>query len=102
MAIAAETHIGVGYDAVGDGGEGARHGERVPREAPDGGADARGDHQDGRVGPPEARGPRVGGGGYGMCTGAPAQRRREAAGGEERRPREVERHLFVRSPELAS
>jgi hypothetical protein len=80
----------VGYDAVCDGGEGAGHGEGVASEAPDGGADARGDHQDRRVRPPEARGPRVGRGGDGMCPGE-ASRRREA-GGEEGRPREMKRH----------
>jgi hypothetical protein len=44
--LADGAYIGVRYDAVGDGGEGAGHGEGVAGEAPDGGADARGDHQD--------------------------------------------------------
>jgi len=87
----------VGYDAVGDAGEGSRNRKGVAGEAPDGRADARGDNQNGRVGSPETRGPRIGGRRETAGPGAPARgrrlRRRKARG--EERSREPERHCFA-------
>lgn len=85
----------MGDDAVGDGTERARHGKRIAGETPDGGADSGGDHQDGRVGPPEARAPRAGRRGEAMSPGAPTSRPRRRRR-RRRRPEEgtgeVERH----------
>lgn len=47
-----EEYVGMGDDAVGDGGEGAGDGQRIACEAADGRAHARRDNQHRRVWPP--------------------------------------------------